>query len=537
MKKRTVGVLAGVLFAFSGIMAKLYQLNNQMYSTAVETQSTVTVTVAQARGTLYDSQLQPLTNSSTHYAAAVTATPQALTALTDFLSTQEMESLQQQLQSGKPVILTSEKPFPLATGIQQFIVPTRYTEAQLAAHIVGYVGSDGVHGACGAELAFDEELAAACGAVTITYQADAHGKADNSDVQVENTLYRSRAGVALTIDSRLQQMVENIAGEAISKGAVVILEPSTGNILAMASFPTFSPTRLSEYLEQETAPLFNRAMAAYNCGSVFKTVTAMAALESGIPLSRSFTCSGVLPVGSNRIKCHHVLGHGYLDMNSGYAQSCNPYFIQLAQEMGSEPLYRFASLLGFDSPLLLATGLSTVRAEFPTPSELSQPTQLANVSFGQGDLMATPLHIAQMTACVVNGGVIYRPNLYAGQVDAWGKLTPHVTEPATPICSQKTAAALKSLMEAVVTEGSGKAAMPTVGGAGGKTGTAETGWVGQDGETMVQNWFTGFYPAQTPQYVITVLTEDSNRTGESAAPVFAALCNHMYRMGYLEQEP
>lgn len=535
MKKRTVGVLAALLFAFSGTLAKLYQINNQMDSTAVDTQSTVTVTVAQARGTLYDCRLQPLTNVSTHYAAAVTPTPEALTALTDSLPKEKLEALQEQLQSGKPVVITSESPFPLAAGIRQFIAPTRYGDAALAAHTVGYVGSDGVHGVCGAELAFDDRLVAASGAVTITCRADGRGKTDNNEVQVENTLYRARAGVALTLDSRLQQMVENVAGSAISKGAVVILEPGTGNILAMASFPSFSPNRLSMYLEQENAPLFNRAMAAYNCGSVFKTVTAMAALECGVPLSRSFTCSGVLPVGSNRIKCHHVLGHGLLDMHGGYAQSCNPYFIQLAQEIGSEPLYRMASLLGFDSPLLPAPALSTARAEFPTLGELSQPTQLANISFGQGDLMATPLHIAQMTACVVNGGVFYRPNLFAGTVDISGKLTPHVTDPPTPVCSKKTAAVLKSLMEEVVTDGSGKSAMPVAGGAGGKTGTAETGWKGQDGKTMVQNWFTGFYPAENPQFIITVLAEDSNRTGESAAPVFASICDRIYRMGYLEE--
>ena len=89
-------------------------------------------------------------------------------------------------------------------------------------------------------------------------------------------------------------------------------------------------------------------------------------------------------------------------------------------------------------------------------------------------------------------------------------------------------------MQYVVENGTGQAAAPRVGGAGGKTGTAQTGWVGEDGETMVQNWFTGFYPLDEPQYVITLLAEDSKRTGESTAPVFAELCDALYRAGYVK---
>lgn len=535
MNKRTIGVLAALLFAFSGVAAKLYQLNTATHLSVAENQSTLKVTVATARGTLYDCHLQPLTNRESVYAAAATAVPTALATLSKLLPSNEWEGLQEELKNGKPAVFTTKSPLVPSVGIQQFTVPARYSGEQLAAHVVGYVGDD-THGACGAELFFDKELSESSGSVTVTYRTDARGNVSEvKPIKVENTLYRSRAGVALTIDSRIQNMVETIADEKISKGAVVVLEPNTGNILAMASFPSFSPLEISKYLESEDSPLFHRAVAAYNCGSVFKTVSAMAALESGIPLTREFLCNGMLPVGSNRIKCHQILGHGSLDLAEGYAQSCNPYFIQLMQETGSEPLYRMACLLGFDSPLLPAVNFSTARAQFPTLQELSQPTVLANISFGQGDLLATPLHVAQMTACVVNGGKFYRPNLYAGSVTVSGKLNETVLDPPTSVCSQKTADTVKEMMVKVVSDGLGASAMPTVGGAGGKTGTAETGWVGQDGETMVQNWFTGFYPAQSPKYVITVLAEDSGRTGEAAAPVFADICNYLYRMGYLEE--
>ncbi len=537
MSKRSVALLAAVLFALSGIMVKLMQLTSTPLSGVSGAQSTVTVTVARGRGTIYDRDLRPLTNTETEYAATVIADPQAMAALSEFLPPSEWEMVSESLQSGKPVTLTSDTAFPIVSGIRQFAVSKRYADHQTAAHVIGYMGDDGLNGACGIEKAFDEELKAASGSITVSYQTDGRGGVlIGGDMQVSNTLFRADAGVALTLDGRLQHLAETVAGGSLSKGAVVILDPKNGDVLALVSFPSFSPNDLAAYLEREDSPLFNRALASYNCGSVFKIVSSLTALESGIPLTQSFTCAGALTVGENRVKCHHILGHGLLDMCGGFAQSCNPYYIQLMQLCGASPLYRTACLLGFDSPLMLAKGYGTARATIPSEQTLSQESVLANVSFGQGDLLASPIHIAQMTACVVNGGYYYRPNLYAGAVDVSGNLIPSKTDPPAQVCSASSAAAVKDMMIAVVENGTGTAAKPKVGGAGGKTGTAQTGWTGDDGETMVQSWFTGFYPMDDPQYVITVLAEDSGRTGESTASVFAQLCDAMYRMGYVQEE-
>lgn len=537
MPKRSVALLAAVLFALSGIMVKLMRLTSGPFSEMSGTYSTVTVTVARGRGTIYDRNLNPLTNTEAEYSAAVIAQPEAMAALSKTLPSSEWEQVSASLQNGKPVTLTSDTTFPIVSGIRQFTVPKRYADRQTAAHVIGYLGDDGLSGACGIEKAFDEELKAASGSITVSYQTDGRGNVlIGGEMQVSNTLFRADAGIALTLDSRLQQLTETIAGNMLHKGAVVILNPASGDVLALAGFPAFSPNDLAAYLERDDAPLFNRALATYNCGSVFKIVSSLAALESGVPLTQSFTCAGALTIGENRVKCHHIFGHGLLDMCGGFAQSCNPYYIQLTRLCGSSPLYRTACLLGFDSPILLADGYSTARATIPTEQVLSQESVLANVSFGQGDLLASPIHVAQMTACVVNGGFYYRPNLYAGAVDANGNLTKNEADPPVRVCSASSAAIVKDMMIAVVENGTGTAAKPKVGGAGGKTGTAETGWVGEDGETMVQGWFTGFYPADDPQYVITVIAEDSGRTGASAASAFAALCDALYRTGHVQDE-
>ena len=532
MQKRSVALLAAVLFALSGIMVKIMRLTSEPFSDVSGTDSTLTVTVAEARGTVYDRHLERLTNAHSSYKASIVALPEAMAALSNTLSPDEWADVNTQLQTGKPLTLSSQSPMPLVAGIRQFVTPVRYSDDQIAAHLIGYLGDDGETGVSGIEKAFDKELKEASGSITVRYQADGRGSAlIGGPVQVSNTLFRADAGIALTIDSQIQRLTETIVGQKISKGAVVILQPSTGDILALASFPSFSPNQLSSYLDRKDSPLFNRFLASYNCGSVFKTVSSIAALESGIPLSQTFNCTGAFSVGVNQIKCHYLLGHGILDMCGGFAKSCNPYYIQLAQLMGGAPLYRTACSLGFDSPLLLAKGYATARATIPGEQELSQETVLANVSFGQGELLTSPIHIAQMTACVVNDGQYYRSNVYHGAVDVVGNLTPAERDAPVQVCSPKTASTIRDMMIAVVEEGSGKSAKPTVGGAGGKTGTAETGWVGEDGKTMVQNWFTGFFPAENPQYVITVMAEDSGRTGESTASVFAELCDMLYKWG------
>ncbi len=533
MPKRTLAFFTALLFAFSGLLARLYQLATSGYDAVVDGQSTLTVTVATARGTLYDRNGTALTNTRTRYAAAVTGQPAALAALSSSVGYAAWE---ESLKSGKPLVLTDELSFPIADGILQFTVPERYDDSGLAAHVIGYLDDDGIHGACGAEAALDEHLNATSGQLRVTYQTDGTGAVlAGGEVTVENTLDAAKAGAALTLDKPLQTAVEVLGGERISRGAAVIMDIASGDILALASYPSFSATRLSEYLYDSDSPLFNRATALYNCGSVFKIATAMAALEGGVAESLAYPCLGVLQVGGNRIKCHHVLGHGTLTLKEAFAQSCNPYFIQLAQQMGGATLYRYASLLGFDSPLLLMDGWRTERATLPTAESLGSAVALANLSIGQGDLLATPLHITAMTACVAADGVYRRPNLYFGSVDSSGTVTAQRRDPATTVCSSETAATLREQMCAVIADGTGKAAAPAWGTAGGKTGTAETGWSTADGTgTMVQGWFTGFYPAEQPQYAITVLAEDSGTTKESAAEVFKVFCDTLYRMGYVK---
>lgn len=175
-----------------------------------------------------------------------------------------------------------------------------------------------------------------------------------------------------------------------------------------------------------------------------------------------------------------------------------------------------STLLGFDRSLVLANGIQTARAVLPAEEELLSPAAVANLSFGQGSLLASPVHIAQMVAAVVNDGQVIRPTVLLGYADKEGNLTEE--EPAAPqtAFSAQTAATIRGMMAKVVEEGTGQSALPAYGGAGGKTGTAETGWVQSD-KAVVQSWFAGYYPEEEPRYVMAVIAEDTNNTGSKAA--------------------
>ncbi len=531
MSKRMISVFAAILFAFSGLLMRLYRLANGEWKEAASNQAKVTVTLARARGTIYDRNGVPLTNASSRYKASVISTPEALASLAQLLPSEEWQQLRERLQSGKPVVTDLDGAVSMADGVTLALSPVRYQEEQLASHVLGYVSDDGTHGVCGIEKAYDEWLLTCGGEASVTYETDGRGQVlAGGKVEVSNTLAAAKAGLVLTLDASIQRAVECRCAPLLKKGAVVVTDPTNGDVLALASFPSFQPTRLATYLTAEDQPLFNRATAAYNCGSVFKILSTVTALEAGIPATQTFSCSGRLRVGRNVINCHHTLGHGRQTLSAAFINSCNPYYIQLVRQAGSSHLYRMATSLGFGSSLTLCDGYTTAASVFPTAGELLQPTTLANVSFGQGSLTATPLHIAQLTASVVTDGSFYPLRLVKATVDAVGNQTEMPLKAPVRLYSGSNAALLREMMRGVVEEGNGKAARPNYGGAGGKTGTAETGWKTENGSLMIQSWFTGFYPAENPQYVVTVLSEDAETTDCQAAPVFKTVCDELYKL-------
>ena len=292
----------------------------------------------------------------------------------------------------------------------------------------------------------------------------------------------------------------------------------------MVSLPDFSPNDLQSALKNPDSPLLNRAISAYSVGSVFKVVSAAAALESGVSPGTTFTCTGGIEVSGGVFHCYNGKAHGTLDMQGAIAQSCNTYFVRLMQQVPNETFLSMAKSLGFGQSLTLAPGYASAAGSLPEKDELLVPRALANFSFGQGVLTATPVQIAGLMNAVASGGLYTPPGLVQGLVDENLRYVEAAKQPeAVRVMSQDTAARLRQFMGVAVEDGTAKKGKPVLGGAGVKTGTAQTGQF-EGSKEIVQGWYTGFFPLESPRYSIVVLSENAQGASDGA-PVFQEIAN------------
>lgn len=527
MQWRIVGVFVVMLTIASGLMVRLYALSmNVGLEQAAQSQSAYTLQITTTRGQIYDRNLQPLTDTEQRNYLAVLPTDEAVQACAEQITGTSRRLALDAAAQGTPFVLPLEDGQKVyAADVENFTVSSRLPHdpsEQLAVHLLGYLDGEG-NGVSGIEQAYNDQLAAAGEQVTVRCQVDALGRPmENGTMQVEGSSRPPQQGVILTLDKRMQQVVEQV-GEQIDQGAIVVMDVQTGAITASASFPQYDPYHLEAALEDAGQPLINRALLPYCVGSSFKLSVAAAALEEGISPSFSVDCVGGTTVAGRIFYCHNRAGHRETDLKRAIEQSCNPYFIKLGQETGAEQLLGMAKALGFGQETQLADGVIAQAGNLPTLGELSSPHELANFSFGQGKLTATPVQIAAMVSAVANGGMAVTPHLVMGTTED-GQTVQEKESPApVRVFSHQTAAFLQKAMIGVVEEGSAPLAQPKQGGAGGKTASAQTGLYDEEGEEIVHAWFAGFFPAQNPQYAAVVLIEGGEYGGQVASPLFAQL--------------
>jgi penicillin-binding protein 2 len=216
-----------------------------------------------------------------------------------------------------------------------------------------------------------------------------------------------------------------------------------------------------------------------------------------------------------------------INMEQALSVSSNVFFITLGKLLGGDKILAMAKKLGFGVSQSIAPGLTPSAGILPTADSLKIPAALANFSIGQGDFMATPVQVARMLSAVVNDGKLPTPRLVKGIVDG-NKHYISQNNTVTPqqVFSSNTAKEIQQFLIQTVDVGTGMPAKPEIGGAGGKTSTAQTGWL-KDGKIINEAWFAGFYPANNPKYVIVVIAEDGVSGGESAGPVFKDIADNL----------
>ncbi|MBW7573311.1 peptidoglycan D,D-transpeptidase FtsI family protein [Caproiciproducens faecalis] len=525
MEKRTAAFFGVFMLCMFLCVLSLYTVSDgaQLAATA-NNQSSYKLVVAKTRGTIYDCNKVALTGAGKEYAAAVAPSVEGAAALSKVLPEKEMEDLYPSLTAGKPFALKLPQSVS-AGGIDVFTLDKRYADKQTAVHILGYLDGSGA-GAAGIEKAFNKQLTQNQGQISITYKVDAVNRVlAGEDKKISDSSYLQNSGVVLTIDKNIQEIAEKAAGKYLTKGAVIVTEVPSCKIRAMVSLPDFSPNNIAAALNAEDSPLVNRCLCAYNVGSVFKLVSASAALEYGISPDTQYTCTGSIDVDGGIFHCFNGESHGSENMKAAVAQSCNAYFVNLMKQVPQAQFLLMAQSMGFGRSFEIAPGITSASGNLPTLKSLNIPRALANFSFGQGDLTATPLQIAAMVNAIASGGEYTQPYLYEGIVDE--NLNNTAKAPAqksTQVISQNTVVLLRDFMKESIETGTSKKGKPTTGGAGAKTATAQTGRYVNSVES-VESWFAGFYPYENPKYVITVFAEDGTGGGATCGPVFKEIAD------------
>lgn len=528
MFKRLTALHLALCLLFLGLLGRIAYIGTDGTYTASSAHNSVALTIDEKRGTFYDCNMNELLYQDKEYVAIIRPTEKVITTLDKIFSKDEVEKIRKRLIDGKPILQRVSADTPSTDDIPIITVSKRYSATQTLSNLLGNCFAEEKN-RFGLEKSFYDFLSTDS-TLKIKYYVDAQGRMLQGDMgQIVSNNYASKRGVQLTINKEIQKICEEavLQQENFKKGSVVVLDVASSKILAMVSQPNVNLTNLSESLKDENSPFINRSLTSYTVGSVFKPAVACAAIENGLS-DFTHNCTGSIQIGDTVFNCHKHEGHGFMDMQNAIGQSCNPYFIALGQEIGGTFLLNKITDFGFGEATQLAEGLVSMAGVLPTMNEINEKGNLANFSFGQGDLMATPLQIANMVACIANNGVLNKPTLIESLIGDGGEIVEgaKLTD-GKQIVKEKTAQTVKQYMIEAVENGSGRNAKPEQGGAGGKTATAQSGWIKENGEEVLHVWFAGFYPANNPRYAIAIMDEDGSSGATDCCPIFKTIVDEI----------
>jgi len=419
-------------------------------------------------------------------------------------------------------------------GVSVQVVPVReYLLGHACSHLLGYVGEASerdmdsgyipgdIVGRTGLEQKLDKEIRGEPGYKEI--QVDYRG---NIDTVLQLVEPKNGKSFFLTIDSILQE--ELVSAMQGKRGAGVVMNPKTGEILAIASSPSFDPNSfvspvkpevIKDLFTDKNRPMLDRAVSGvYPPGSVFKIIVALAALEKGvINKNNLFLCDGEFQLGNAIFRCWEKKGHSWVSLSEALKKSCNEYFYQVGLKTGHHAISDMARKFGFG----FTTGIELPgeKAGFiPNDSYFEglkrtkgvkwSSGDTVNFSIGHGKILVTPLQTACFISAVANGGILYKPIIIFGQ-DPEGKIIDVDKEDLDIV---------KTGLYRVINEAGGTGHNVFIDGLdiAGKTGTVE---LTERGKKRDICWFAGFAPFNDPEIVVVVVTEEGESGGVTAGPV------------------
>ncbi|MDD2709203.1 MAG: penicillin-binding protein 2 [Verrucomicrobiae bacterium] len=467
-----------------------------------------------------------------------------------------------------------EERSPWMPGVDLDITPVRvYPYSTLACHVIGYVGKPEIEeeendidydsagrnafsqpnlvGKNGIEATMETELQGTPGRRVIRLNA-----AGLKEAEIINLPPTAGNNVVLSIDREIQAIVEE--SYTGYRGACVILDPRNGDVVAMASMPTFNPNlfvpaiRASDWralISNEEKPLLNRAIQAiYSPGSSFKVISALAGLEYGmIKPTDHVECSGYFSLGNNTWACWEKGGHGDMRLKDALTMSCNVYFYTVGLKLGQK-LIDMAAAFGFGQP----TGIPL---EHESPGILPSdewkrrrgrgpwtPGDGVNVAIGQGSLHVTPLQMAMVASAMANGGTLFKPRLILRTETHEGEILadfPPSTFGQAPV-SPEHMQFVRDAMLNVVANGTGKRAALEKIKVAAKTGSAQFSVKDRATGDLVKQtraWMIAFAPYEAPRYALAIVAEAGESGGVTTGPVVGAILKKIFALEHDRTQP
>ena len=422
-----------------------------------------------------------------------------------------------------------------------------YPYDNLASHIIGFTGTDN-QGLYGIESKWNSTLEGVAGKIVTI--ADVH----NSEISADTNQYiavENGSDLYLTIDVNIQSILEKYLAEGVnsakaSAGSVIAMDPSTGDILGMATYPSYNlndpftlvPSYISDDMsaEQKTNALYEmwsdkNISSTYEPGSTFKTVLTAIALEENVTstdIANDFTCTGSIQVADRTIRCASHEIHGKQTLRQALGNSCNVGFIQLGQRIGVEKLYKYFDAFGFFEK----TGIG-ITGEYSSvfhPKDDVHAVELATISFGQR-FEITPVQLITAVSSIANGGTLMQPRIVKQIVsnNSDNKVVTNIdTTTVRTVISKETAEKVCDMMQYVVTDGSGKKAAVKGYYIGGKTGTAESTYSTASGNYGVSSVsFVAIAPYNDAKISLLVVLYNPQTTSAYGSTLVAPVVSNM----------
>lgn len=547
MRKRIILILAIFIAIFLFLFCKLYfiqviQKDEMLQKASLQRMSSSSIN--KLRGSIYDRNLIPLDNNDQK--DCIVLIPQLIEdapKTSDIISKStgiSKDSILKSIKSKRPseYTVTYEQGLKIKEEAKEGVVliktSSRYGNNTIARHILGYVNSDN-DGQYGIEKGYNSYLKTN-GNQLVGIITDGLKRPLNYGYKtVETFSENDNKNVKLTIDYHFQDIIEKSFDKYSYNGACVMLDCSNGDILAMVSRPNYDQNNVLQYFDSQNKELMNKALYPYNLGSIFKIVIAQAALEKGMVKEDDlFNCPGFISVDGQIKKCtsYSSGGHGVINFNDAFASSCNTVFINVGLKLGYKTIIEYARKFGLGQSIGLDIHGFIEDPGLIQYDDYTSNREIANMSIGQGKILATPLQVANLVNIVANNGIQKKINIVDSIVDNDGNIIKKIRiDESQETFSPKDIAKVRKMMNDVVEKGTGtKANIDEYGGAAGKTSSAETGIYNGD-EQIIHAWFGGYFPRDNPKYALAIIIENGKLGSQVAAPLFGEIASEVMKIG------